>query len=79
MPNWYDEDFDWGDYDRDQIESIHVEFDHEGDVDLYFEVDGNLEFIGSFNADEAQEYIWEDLWYWADENDVEFDKDAEYA
>jgi len=79
MPIWYDDDFDWGEWERDAIESIHVEFDSDGNVDLYVESDGEMEFVGSFNPDEAQDYIWDDLWYWAEENDVDFDKDTEYA
>lgn len=73
------EDFDWEEYDRGSIESIHVEFYHDGMIDLYFETEDGMEFIGNFDPEEAQDFIWDDLWFWAEENDIEFEKEEEYA
>ena len=76
-----DDDFDeiWEELDRDDIEGIQIYFDSDGSVDLFITIDGELVDFGTFDPEEAQMYIWDDLWYWADENDIEFDKDDSYT
>ena len=76
-----DDDFleRWEDLDRDSIEGIQTYFDSEGSVDLYMVIDGELVEFGTFDSDEAQQYIWDELWFWAEENDIEWEKEESYV
>lgn len=78
MPSefWEDQDepFDW-----DEVERLHV---HRGDDswDIYAEVDGELVNIAEGLADDEMESLfWDDLYDWAMDNDVEVDREIEYA
>ena len=80
-----DESFSWddhfgeeGEYDWDAVEGIQVYFDSDGGVDVHMTIDGELVDFGTFDSEEAQEFIWGELWYWAQDNDIEFDKEEDY-
>lgn len=76
-----DDDFDelWEELDRDSIEGIQTFFDSDGSVDLYMTIDGELVEFGTFDPEEAQHYIWDELWFWAEDNDIEWDKEESYT
>lgn len=75
----YDFDFDaYEDIDRDGIEGIEVYFDSDGAADLYIVVDGELVDLGTLAPDEVSDLLWDDLYWWADEEGIPFEVEEEY-
>lgn len=76
----FDFDFDsFEDLDRDEIESIEVLFDEDGAADIYMVVDGELIDFGTLDPEEVGHILWDDLYWWADENGIDIDVEVEYA
>lgn len=70
----FPEDFDW-----DDVDYVHVERDA-GGWEVWFEmIDGTIQEIDYvFDDDEAQDYIWDELYWWAESEGIEFDKEITY-
>lgn len=76
----YDFDFDgYEETDWETVESIELYFDSDGGADLYMVVDGELIDYGTLDPSEVQAIIWEDLYEWADEWDIPFEIEEDYA
>lgn len=71
----FPEDFDW-----DEVDYVHVYRDDSG-WEVWFEMsDGSIQEIDyTFDDDEAQDYIWDDLYWWAESEGIEFDREIDYS
>ena len=70
-----DNNFDW-----DEVSSIHVFRDDSGwTVGIETDTGEFVSLSGELTDEEAEEYIWDDLYYWAQEYEIDFDKEIEYA
>lgn len=68
------EEWPWED-----IESIHISRDDSG-WDVSVEIDGVLyDILQDVDDETAQDLIWDDIYFLADEYGVEIDKEVEYA
>ena len=78
-----DWDFEDWNYDRDgdpweYVEHVYLEIGENGDVEVSAEIDGEIYEFGAFSGSEAQDEIWDELYWWCVENDVEIDKEVDY-
>lgn len=81
MPGQFWEDWateqglDW-----DEVASIHVFRDDFGWNTSVETGEGEfIEFPGVLSDEEAEEYIWDDLYLWAAEYEVDFDREVYYS
>lgn len=79
MPSDFWEEQSEGEFSWDDVESVKaVRGDDSWDV--YVEVDGEMIPVAEDMSDEEMEAeFWDDLYYWAMENDVDIDREIEYA
>lgn len=69
------------DFDRwDEVDHIYVVRDGDGwDISVELEDGEIVDFEYTFSDEEAEDYIWDELWYWAEENGVDMDKEVDYG
>jgi len=80
MPSdfWEDRAED-GEFDWEDVEGIRAVRGDDG-WDIYAEVDGELVPVAEgMEDDEMQAEFWDDLYFWMIDNEVDFDRDIEYA
>jgi hypothetical protein len=80
MPSdFWEEQADDGGFAWDDVESIRAVRGDDG-WDIYVESDGEMIPVAEDMSDEEMEAeFWDDLYYWAMENEIDFDRDIEYA
>ena len=82
MPSDYWENFAGeSGFEWDEVERIHVSRDDTGEWEIYFELDdGEMTFLDdALEDDQMESLFWDDLYFYAQENDIYIDKDIEYA
>lgn len=62
-------------YGDNEINHIYLEIDSDGMVDVSLELEsGEIVDLGAMDSD----FVWDELYYWAEEHDVEIDKETAY-
>jgi hypothetical protein len=68
-----------GEFAWDDVESIRAVRGDDG-WDVYVDVDGEMvSVVEGLDNEEMQEEFWDELYFWAMDNDVDFDRVLEYS
>lgn len=70
---------EWNETEWESVEGIELYFDSDGTADLFMVINGELIDYGTLDPSEVEQYIWEDLYYWAQDYDIPFEVEADYA
>lgn len=68
-----------GDFSWDEVDGLRVVRGDDG-WDVYVESDGEMIPVAEgLDDQEMEDYFWDDLYYWAEDNDIDVDREIAYA